>query len=58
MIAILSLVVLMSAYLIANALNRTSTEVGIERDQRTVQALREAKAARDRSDRLLAAITS
>ncbi len=45
MIAILSLVVLMSAYLIANALNRTSTEVGIERDQRTVQALREAKAA-------------
>ncbi len=43
MIAILALVALMSAYLIANALNATGS--GLEREQRSMNALREAKAA-------------
>ena len=43
MIAILALVALMSAYLIASALSATGT--GLEREQRSMNALREAKAA-------------
>jgi hypothetical protein len=45
MIAILSLAALMSAYLIASALSPTTAGLASEREQRTMNALREAKAA-------------
>ncbi len=44
MIAILSLIALMSAYLIANALGRTSAELSNARERRSMDALRQAKA--------------
>jgi hypothetical protein len=44
-ILLVSFLVLVSAYLIANSLGRTGAEVAIERNQRTMQALQEAKAA-------------
>ncbi|OGA19961.1 MAG: hypothetical protein A3H32_20475, partial [Betaproteobacteria bacterium RIFCSPLOWO2_02_FULL_63_19] len=45
MIVIIVLLALISAYLIASGINRTSSEVAIERDQRTREALLQAKAA-------------
>jgi len=45
MIAILALVALISAFLIASALNRTSADVSNEREDRSMGALRKAKAA-------------
>lgn len=45
MIAIISLIVVMSTYLIANALNRASAELLNERERRSMDALRQAKAA-------------
>ena len=45
MIAIISLIVLISAYLIANMLSRTSADLSIERERRSTDALRQAKAA-------------
>jgi hypothetical protein len=45
MIAIITLVVLMSAYLIANGLARTQAEVAVEREALTQKALLEAKRA-------------
>jgi type II secretory pathway pseudopilin PulG len=45
LIAILALAALISAFLIASALNRSATDVSNERDQRTMNALRQAKNA-------------
>ena len=45
MIAIVTLIAMIAAYLVADALQRTTAEVGIERDQRTLAALQEAKNA-------------
>ena len=45
LIAVLALAALITAFLIASALNRSSADVSNERDQRTMQALRQAKAA-------------
>jgi len=45
MIAIISLIMLISAYLIANVLSRTSAELSNERERRSMDALRQAKAA-------------
>jgi hypothetical protein len=45
MIAILALVALISAFLIATALNRTAADVSNEREDRSMSALRKAKAA-------------
>jgi len=45
MIAILALVALISAFLIASVLNRTSADVSNEREDRSMSALRKAKAA-------------
>ena len=45
MIAIISLIALMSTYLIAYALSRTGAELSHEREQRSMNALRQAKAA-------------
>jgi len=45
MIAMVTMVALISSYLLANVLTRTSTEIRLDNDQRTQQALREAKAA-------------
>jgi hypothetical protein len=45
MIAILALVALISAFLIASALNRTPADVSNEREDRSMSALRKAKAA-------------
>ena len=43
MIAIITLVALMSAYLIANGLTRTQAEVAVDREALTQRALMEAK---------------
>jgi hypothetical protein len=45
MIALIALVALMSAYLIANALTQTSTQLSNTREQRNMKALLQAKAA-------------
>jgi type II secretory pathway pseudopilin PulG len=45
LIAILALAALISAFLIASALNRSATDVSNERNQRTMDALRQAKNA-------------
>ena len=45
MIALVTMVALISSYLLANVMTRTSTEVRLDNDQRTQQALRDAKAA-------------
>jgi len=45
MIVIISLIALISSYLIANALSRTSAELLNERERRSMDALRQAKAA-------------
>jgi hypothetical protein len=45
LIAVLALAALISAFLIASVLNRSSTDVSNEREQRTMEALRQAKAA-------------
>jgi hypothetical protein len=45
MVALISLIALVAAYLIADLLGRTSTDVAIERNQRTLLALQDAKAA-------------
>ena len=45
MIAMVTMVALISSYLLANVLTRTSTEVRLDNDQRTQQALKEAKTA-------------
>ena len=45
MIAILSLAALVSAFLIASALNPTGAGVSNEREQRTINALNQAKSA-------------
>ena len=45
MIAILALIALISAFLIASALNRTPADVSNEREDRSMSALRKAKAA-------------
>ena len=45
MIAILALVALIAAFLIASALNRTAADVSNEREDRSMSALRKAKAA-------------
>ena len=45
MIAIITLIMMISAYMIANALSRTTAEVNIERAQYTMEALRQAKSA-------------
>jgi hypothetical protein len=45
LIAILALAALISAFLIASALNRSSADVSNEREQRSMDALRQAKAA-------------
>jgi hypothetical protein len=45
MIAIIMLIVLVSAYLIANAVTRTNVELTNAREQRSMDALRQAKAA-------------
>lgn len=44
-IAVLVLAALIAAFLISSALNRTSADVANERDQRTMDALKQAKAA-------------
>lgn len=44
MIALITLLAMIGAYFIANALNRTTSDVQIERDRKTQQALQEAKA--------------
>lgn len=45
MIAMVTMVALISSYLLANVLTRTSTEIRLDNDQRTQQSLKEAKAA-------------
>ncbi len=45
MIAIVTLVALMSAYLIANALQRTQADLATDREERTQRVLKEAKRA-------------
>jgi len=45
MIAIISLIALISAFLIANSFGRTSAQLAISREQGTMNALRQAKAA-------------
>jgi hypothetical protein len=45
MIAMVTMVALISSYLLASVLTRTSTEVRLDNDQRTQQALKEAKTA-------------
>jgi len=45
LIAVLALAALISAFLIASALNRNRTDVSNEREQRNMDALRQAKAA-------------
>jgi type II secretory pathway pseudopilin PulG len=45
LIAILALVALISAFLIASALNRSSADISNEREDRSMSALRQAKAA-------------
>lgn len=45
MVAIVSLLALISAYMIANGLSRTSAELLGERERRSMEALRQAKAA-------------
>jgi hypothetical protein len=45
MIMLISMVTLVSSYLLANALTRTSAEIVSEQDRRTLDALTEAKAA-------------
>lgn len=45
LVAILSLIALMSAYLIANAFGRSSAELSNARERRSMDALRQAKAA-------------
>lgn len=45
MIAFLSLITLLGSWLIASALNRTGAELKNERDRRTMEALKKAKAA-------------
>jgi len=45
MIAILALIAMISAFLIASALNRTAADISNEREDRSMSALRKAKAA-------------
>jgi len=45
MIALIVLIAIMSSYLIANALSRTNAEMASSREQRSMNALRQAKAA-------------
>ncbi len=45
MIALIALIAIMSAYLVANALARTNAELANTREQRSMNALRQAKAA-------------
>jgi type II secretory pathway pseudopilin PulG len=45
MIALIVLIAIMSAYLVTNALSRTNAELASSREQRSMNALRQAKAA-------------
>lgn len=45
MIVLATLIAMLSAYLVAKSISRTSTQVAVERDKRTMEVLKEAKAA-------------